>query len=175
MDRVALLRDARAARLEIAVDGDRLIVRGPAWAEAVARSLIEHKAEIIALISADGVTDRETDNTTDWRDLYEQRAAHWSLEGRRSRAEAEALAWGELENRWHRMRGERVPPDICAGCRRPIAAAEALVLSEFLPWHRELCNRFEALLRKVDPQLSLHYWDWTTDPRGLFTAQFMGS
>jgi hypothetical protein len=35
----------------------------------------------------------------------------------------------------------------------------------FLPWHRELCNRFEALLREVDASLSLHYWDWTTDPR----------
>src|SRR5215212_7537669 len=55
----------------------------------------------------------------------------------------------------------------------------------FLPWHRELCNRLEALLREVDPQLSLHYWDWTTDPRAtsdgvggtvdLFTPQFMGS
>src|SRR5437868_13587387 len=30
----------------------------------------------------------------------------------------------------------------------------------FLPWHRELCNRFEALLREVDSRLSLHYWDW---------------
>jgi hypothetical protein len=51
----------------------------------------------------------------------------------------------------------------------------------FLPWHRELCNRFEALLRTVDPAVSLHYWDWTTDPRNstggtnLFTPQFMGS
>ncbi len=30
----------------------------------------------------------------------------------------------------------------------------------FLPWHRELCNYFEFLLREVDPNLSLHYWDW---------------
>lgn len=45
----------------------------------------------------------------------------------------------------------------------------------FLPWHRELCNRLEALLRAVDPALSLHYWDWTTDPRpALFTTEFMG-
>jgi hypothetical protein len=55
----------------------------------------------------------------------------------------------------------------------------------FLPWHRELCNRIEALIRSVDPELSLHYWDWTTDPTvqeapdgqifSLFTEDFMGS
>jgi hypothetical protein len=55
----------------------------------------------------------------------------------------------------------------------------------FLTWHRELCNRFEAMLREADPDLSLHYWDWTTDPRdssdgtggsvNLFTPDFMGS
>ena len=52
----------------------------------------------------------------------------------------------------------------------------------FLPWHRELVNRFEALLRRVDPDVTLHYWDWRTDPRrlrggtlNLFTPEFMGS
>src|SRR5262245_19161114 len=45
----------------------------------------------------------------------------------------------------------------------------------FLPWHRELINRFELLLRASDPHnpntalnsstVKLHYWDWTTDPR----------
>ncbi len=55
----------------------------------------------------------------------------------------------------------------------------------FLPWHRELVNRFEALLQAVDPTVALHYWDWTTDPRSspdgaggttnLFTSAFMGS
>jgi len=48
--------------------------------------------------------------------------------------------------------------------------------SAFLPWHRELVNRLEVLLREVDPALSLHYWDWTTDPRPtLFTVEFIGS
>jgi cysteine-rich repeat protein len=56
---------------------------------------------------------------------------------------------------------------------------------DFLPWHRELVNRFERLLRQVDPTVALHYWDWTTDPRhspdgrggfvDLFTAQAFGS
>lgn len=61
--------------------------------------------------------------------------------------------------------------------------------AEFLPWHREIVNRLEDMLREVDARLSLHYWDWTQDPRSipggnlgggaagtldLFTADFMG-
>jgi hypothetical protein len=38
----------------------------------------------------------------------------------------------------------------------------------FLPWHRELCNYFESLLREVDPDLSLHYWDWNQSISPLF-------
>ena len=55
----------------------------------------------------------------------------------------------------------------------------------FLPWHRELLNRFEALIRSVNPQLSLHYWDWNLDPSNmpdgqggsinLFDSEFMGN
>jgi hypothetical protein len=55
----------------------------------------------------------------------------------------------------------------------------------FLPWHRELCNRFEALLRIIHPELSLHYWDWNLDPSNmpdgkggvinLFDEHFLGN
>jgi hypothetical protein len=51
----------------------------------------------------------------------------------------------------------------------------------FIPWHRILTNRLEELIREIHPELSLHYWDWTTDPRAasmgraaLFTNIFMG-
>jgi hypothetical protein len=45
---------------------------------------------------------------------------------------------------------------------------------EFLPWHRELTNRFEALIREINPQLSLHYWDFKEDPRALPNANLGG-
>ncbi len=43
--------------------------------------------------------------------------------------------------------------------------------NSFIPWHRELCNRFEALLQQVDPNIALHYWDWTQDPRAADNGQ----
>ncbi len=60
---------------------------------------------------------------------------------------------------------------------------------EFIPWHREIVNRLETMLRQINPLLSLHYWDWKQDPTAipnanlgggltgtlnLFTADFMG-
>jgi hypothetical protein len=41
----------------------------------------------------------------------------------------------------------------------------------FVPWHREIVNRFEELIRQIDPQLSLHYWDWTQDPQNAPDGQ----
>ena len=45
---------------------------------------------------------------------------------------------------------------------------------DFIPWHRELLNRFEAMLRSINPDLSLHYWDWTQDPRNIPNANLGG-
>ena len=33
----------------------------------------------------------------------------------------------------------------------------------FLPWHREFTIRFERELQRVNPDLSIPYWDWRTD------------
>lgn len=48
----------------------------------------------------------------------------------------------------------------------------------FLPWHRELLAKYEAMLRQVSgkPSLALPYWDWT-DPastKSVFSPDFMG-
>jgi len=57
-----------------------------------------------------------------------ERAAIRQYEGGYSRAEAELLAWRELENRWNLAHGERVLRELCAGCRRPIGTEAALDL-----------------------------------------------
>lgn len=43
--------------------------------------------------------------------------------------------------------------------------------NSFVPWHRELVNRFERLVQQVDPDMALHYWDWTQDPRAADDGQ----
>ena len=43
--------------------------------------------------------------------------------------------------------------------------------NSFVPWHRELVNRFEKLLQQVNPEMALHYWDWTQDPRAADDGQ----
>jgi hypothetical protein len=45
---------------------------------------------------------------------------------------------------------------------------------EFLPWHRVIVNRLEEALRQINPRLSLHYWDWTQDPRAIPNANLGG-
>jgi hypothetical protein len=63
-----------------------------------------------------------------WRSLYDRRTEDRELNGKRPAAEARRLAWGEMEWRWHKERGERVSPELCAACRRPIGSAAALSL-----------------------------------------------
>lgn len=43
--------------------------------------------------------------------------------------------------------------------------------NSFIPWHRELVNRFEKLIQQVNPDMALHYWDWTQDPRAADDGQ----
>ncbi|HKU44335.1 MAG TPA: tyrosinase family protein [Polyangiales bacterium] len=50
----------------------------------------------------------------------------------------------------------------------------------FLPWHREMVNRYEVMLQRSNPTVKLLYWDWTTDPENslgfnFFSSSFMGA
>jgi hypothetical protein len=56
----------------------------------------------------------------------EELFAHREFYSGHARATAERLAWGEMQNKWHMLHGERVPKQICAGCRRPIGIGPVL-------------------------------------------------
>ena len=48
----------------------------------------------------------------------------------------------------------------------------------FLPWHREYLHRFELELQKLDPNVTLPYWDWTIDnseTSSIWDPEFLGS
>ena len=49
--------------------------------------------------------------------------------------------------------------------------------SAFLPWHRAYLRSFELELQRINPQVTIPYWDMTDDltgPRTLFAEDFMG-
>ena len=54
MDSVTLLTQAQTAGLKVHAEGDRLVVRGPRAAEALALRLLAHKAELLPLLTATG-------------------------------------------------------------------------------------------------------------------------
>jgi hypothetical protein len=134
-----LIEYARAAGCSIEIEDGDLVVEADCDPPAdLIASLRQHKAELITFLDstetghsmptrtlplASALADPEV-----WRDLYEERAAHRQYDGGYPRLEAEALTWAEAQLRWHAQHGERVPKDICAGCRRPIGAAAALDL-----------------------------------------------
>jgi len=48
----------------------------------------------------------------------------------------------------------------------------------FFPWHREMLRHLELDLQKIDPSVTLPYWDWTVDQLNTaapWTDDFMGA
>jgi hypothetical protein len=141
----ALVRKARAAGLVLTREGDELVIRGPKSAEPVARRLLDRKAEVLVVLAEETAAD----HAEDWCAFLEERAAFREYEGGYSRREAERLAWDELECRWHRVCGDRVSRDQCAGCLRPIDAVEALDLDDGCRVHLACVTRYGKRWRET--------------------------
>jgi hypothetical protein len=89
---------------------------------------IKANVAVVANVAKGPKRERNAEVAQDWQALFEERAAIRQFDGRYTRAEVEALAWGEIENRWHLQHGERVARDLCAGCHRSLGDAQALDL-----------------------------------------------
>lgn len=123
MDGVALLHRARDAGLQIEAAGETLKITGPKRAAPVVRLLAEHKAEVLAALTA------SQNDATYWQQRYTARTFEW-FNGKRDWNAAQRIAWGDLQNEWHKAHGRRWPAWQCAGCEKPISAAVAIDLPD---------------------------------------------
>jgi hypothetical protein len=113
MDGLSLLHQAKEAGLAVTLDGGRLVIRGPKRAEPVARLLIEHKSDVLAVfVRADRMpmpANIERQNAAEaqaWRDRYV--SPHRTLVPR----------WACLAG--SRTAGfRRIDPYLAPGARRP--------------------------------------------------------
>jgi hypothetical protein len=152
MNAARLLETARAAGLSLEVADGSLVVEADDYPPpGLIHELRQHKAELIAILLRVAPLTSDVGNREGyradaawWQDLYAMRTGHW-FHGDRRWHGAEALAWGELQDRWNLAHGERVSPEICAGCRRPIGTAEALGLLDGNRVH--LADGYDCLTR----------------------------
>jgi hypothetical protein len=107
MDALGLLQEATAAGLTVAVEGDKLKVRGPRSAEPIVRRLGERKAEVMAALA------------TDWRRLYSEALAELRIPDR---------AWEKVATAWYVTHGTPISGSLCAGCGNPLRGAAAIDL-----------------------------------------------
>jgi hypothetical protein len=73
MDGLTLIRAARALGFSLRADGERLVIRGPKSAGAVAQAIMDRKAEIMAMLAAAASEGVRLDWAQDAQDQFLER------------------------------------------------------------------------------------------------------
>jgi hypothetical protein len=124
MSAAEALRAARAAGIELEIDGEDLMLEAAvAPPVAVLDALSRHKAGVMALLRApnDGWSAEE------WGALYDERAAIAEFDGGLPRWEAEVLAFDCCVREWLSRRPVRSLPGRCHGCGEAEHAGDLLL------------------------------------------------
>jgi hypothetical protein len=113
MSALAILARARDAGVNIAVDGDDLLLTAPAQPPAAIVDLLaQHKHELIALLRPC----RDDWMTEDWHAYFDERAGIIEYDGGISRPEAEVRALDSCIAEWLRRNPVRGSSERCLGC-----------------------------------------------------------
>jgi hypothetical protein len=107
------LKAARAACVELALDGDDLVLNAAsAPPAAVLDALARHKAEVVVLLRPghDGWS------AEDWQVFFDERAGIVEFDGGKPRPEAEAQAFACCIVEWLNRNPERLPAGRFLGC-----------------------------------------------------------
>jgi hypothetical protein len=113
MSVVEALKAARAAGVELALDGDDLVLKAAsAPPAAVLDALSRHKAEIMVRLrpAEDGWS------AEDWQVFFEKRVGIVEFDGGLPHPEAEAQAFACCVVEWLNRNPERSPAGRCLGC-----------------------------------------------------------
>ena len=113
MSATEALRAARAFGVELAIDGNDLLLEAASEPPAVVLDeLSRHKAEIVALLRPR----RDGWSADDWRACFDERAGITEFDGGLSRAEAEAQALACCIVEWLNRNPTSSAPGRCAWC-----------------------------------------------------------
>ena len=138
MSAAEALKAARAAGVELALDGDDLALRAAsAPPAAVLDALSRHKAEIMVLLrpAEDGWS------AEDWQVFFEERAGIVEFDGGLPRPEAEAQAFACCVVEWLNRNPELSPSGRCLSCSGRDHAHDPLLPYGVEPTHAWLHSR----------------------------------
>ena len=113
MSAAEALQAARAAGVELRLDGDDLVLEASAPPLAAILDLLSgHKASIVALLRPG----RDGWSAEDWQAHFDERAGIAEYDGGLPREWAEARAFACCVAEWMNRSFERSPPGYCLGC-----------------------------------------------------------
>jgi len=113
MSAAAVLRAARAAGVELAIDGNDLLLDAATMPPAsVVDALRRHKAEVVAMLRPG----RDGWSAEDWQAFFDERAGIMEFDGRMSRTEPEAQALACCIVEWLNRNPTPSAPGRCAWC-----------------------------------------------------------
>jgi hypothetical protein len=113
MSAVEALKAARAAGIELALDGaDLALSAASAPPAAVLDALTRHKAEVVVLLRPG----RDGWSGEDWQVYFDERAGFAEFDGGLPRAEAEAQTFECCVVEWLNRNPVCSPPGRCLGC-----------------------------------------------------------
>ena len=113
MSAAEALRAARAAGIELGLDGDDLLLEASTPPDtAILDLLSNHKAGVVALLRPD----RDGWSAEDWQVFFDERAGIAEFDSGLPRPQAEARAFECCVAEWLNRNPVRSPPGRCLGC-----------------------------------------------------------
>ena len=125
MSAVEAILAARAAGVDLGIDGDDLVLEASAAPPPVVLDLLSrHKVAIVTMLrpGADGWS------AEDWQAFFDERAGIAEFEGGLPREQAEARAFHSCAAEWLSRNPDRLLADRCLGCGEAEHTSDALLL-----------------------------------------------